>query len=176
MRPRVECSVTACRKLETRKGLCWRHYGQWLKTGNQQKRGDVNIDKNGPIPDRRPDLGPCWMWVGKLRKDGYGPYKRIYVKHRGPVPEGLDLDHLCRNIQCVNPWHLEAVTRLENIRRGVGHGSETHCPQGHAYTPENTTVRRNRRNCRTCETARTRRKHNAEYWREYRKRRKSATA
>jgi len=70
----------------------------------------------------------CWIWQGTLNADGYGEFsvssKRklahrvIYERHRGAIPEGLDIDHLCKVHSCVNPDHLEAVTNKENIRRG----------------------------------------------------------
>lgn len=76
----------------------------------------------------RPDLGPCWPWVGRQNRNGYG---RVYLKgqepvaHRavyeclvGPIPEGLVLDHLCRRRNCVAPLHLEPVTIQENTLRG----------------------------------------------------------
>jgi hypothetical protein len=70
----------------------------------------------------------------------------------------MDLDHLCRNRCCVNPAHLEPVTRKVNLGRSplVGRGAgtaqtaKTHCPQGHEYTPENTRIARGKRYCKTC--------------------------
>jgi hypothetical protein len=72
---------------------------------------------------------PCWVWRCPLDKDGYAQvtvdnrrcraHKVYYEKAKGPVPDGLDLDHLCRVRHCVNPDHLEPVTNLENTRRGL---------------------------------------------------------
>lgn len=72
----------------------------------------------------------CWLWLGVKRKHGYGAkflngklvqaHRYIYELHRGPIPDGLFLDHLCRNPSCVNPDHLEPVTNAENLRRGKG--------------------------------------------------------
>lgn len=71
----------------------------------------------------------CWLWLGHLNKvTGYGgvriegrrcvsAHRAYYLKHRGPVPDGKELDHTCRVRSCVNPWHLEAVTRAVNDRR-----------------------------------------------------------
>lgn len=80
--------------------------------------------------------------------------------HKGPIPEGLVIDHLCRNRGCVNPDHLEAVTQRENILRGEGlaaaNARKTHCPKGHPYSGENLYVvpSSGRRQCRICADAR----------------------
>lgn len=73
----------------------------------------------------------CWEWH-KIAADGYGrlyrdgktrlAHRESYELHRGPIPTGLHIDHLCRNKGCVNPDHLEAVTLVENVMRGDGIG------------------------------------------------------
>src|SRR5216683_106283 len=86
--------------------------------------------KLGPVPTTRPDLGPCWLWTGVLSAGGRYAIARIedryYYVHRtlfthfvGPIPEGLELDHLCRFTRCCNPYHLEAVTKQVNMSRRV---------------------------------------------------------
>lgn len=127
----------------------------------------ARVDKNGPIPGYRPELGPCWLWTGYCDQEGYGRHNlshgRPVLAHResyrqieGEIPAGLELDHLCRVRHCVNPEHLEPVTHAENMRRGMGgkrHAEKTHCPKGHPYDASNTAPRgRNRsgRNCKTC--------------------------
>lgn len=103
----------------------------------------------------------CWLWTGATLR-GYGTYMRAggaYIAHRyayedrvGPIPTGLDLDHLCRCRTCVNPDHLEPVTRGENLRRGyAARGLKTHCAQGHPFDEVNTFQRSDGgRGCRAC--------------------------
>lgn len=113
----------------------------------------------------------CWIWKASLDRHGYGQFRFKGTTHRahriayllikGDIPGDLPLDHLCRNIRCVNPDHLEPVTLGENIRRGLSsfYSRErkkaiTHCPHGHEYSLENTGIRPNgHRRCRTCDRA-----------------------
>jgi hypothetical protein len=115
----------------------------------------------------------CWPWLAGKAK-GYGTFSiggRSHPAHTisyqqiiGPVPIGLQLDHLCRNRGCVNPQHLEPVTRKENILRGVSfsavNGAKTHCPNGHPYDSAHTRVdpRLGYRRCRECQAAGKRRR------------------
>ena len=108
--------------------------------------------------------GACWLWTAYRNRDGYGRFRldgRISCAHRvayealvGPIPEGLDLDHLCRVRNCVNPDHIEPVPRGVNTLRGMGppaaFARQTHCKRGHEFTPENTYEWRTSRICRTC--------------------------
>lgn len=106
----------------------------------------------------------CVEWTAGLFRNGYGQVrdgKRKRLAHRvvyemlvGDIPEGLELDHLCRNRACVSPAHLEPVTKRENILRSecpsAVHARKTHCPSGHEYTQENTRMYRGSRHCRAC--------------------------
>ena len=101
--------------------------------------------------------GECWMWTGAtgerygrfyVGRDGgkarwRGAHRVVYEALVGPVPSGLELDHLCRNRLCVNPIHLEPVTHQENCRRGrVGKylSERTHCKHGHPFSGDNLIV------------------------------------
>ena len=122
--------------------------------------------------------GDCWEWTATRTKLGYGMFA-LYINpadtqttgvcaHRfayeslvGPIPEGLVLDHLCRNPGCVNPDHLQPVTQAENHRRGIRWTPQklnrTTCKHGHTFEGDN--VGRHKdgaRYCRTCSRVRTR--------------------
>ena len=109
----------------------------------------------------------CIVWTGRT-VNGYasarwnGPerklHRALYLELVGPVPDGLVLDHLCRNRACVNVDHLEPVTQRTNIRRGAGlaaaEAQRTHCPSGHPYDETNTYSPPSRPNARYCKTCR----------------------
>ena len=113
--------------------------------------------------------GPgCWDWTGAKTKEGYGmigaggegnkrvlTHRAAYEMVNGPIPEGLQIDHLCRNTRCCNPAHLEAVTPEENNLRAV----PTHCKRGHVL-PEKQDPRRQRR-CHICKRNADMRRHAA---------------
>lgn len=118
----------------------------------------------------------CWLWERTINSYGYakflvngkqiGVHRFAYITHRGPIPDGLQLDHTCRVRSCVNPWHLEPVTIKENVLRGNGLAAQnkkkTHCKHGHEYAPENTRIRVNGcRACRTCQRLSYRKKEGA---------------
>lgn len=110
----------------------------------------------------------CWEWAASINNQGYGTIRvayRLQLAHRfayerfvGPIPDGLVLDHLCKNTKCCNPEHLQVVTQQINILRGDSpaalHARTTHCPRGHEYNAENTILRRGKRECRECKRAR----------------------
>lgn len=122
----------------------------------------AKVDKQGAMPLRR-ELGFCWIWTAACNSAGYGTlesqlaHRLTYAALHGAVPEGLELDHLCRVTSCCNPAHLEAVTHAENCRRGDAvrvmrerMAKITHCPRGHEYTESNTIIAGGARHCRAC--------------------------
>lgn len=112
----------------------------------------------------------CWLWTGAIQKHGYGifsfqgkcrlAHRVAYEIFKGPIPDGLTIDHACRIRNCVNPAHLRPMTNAENVRIGVGpsaiHAKKTECPRGHSYTPENTYEYRGSRYCKACAHAKAR--------------------
>lgn len=175
------CNIEGCYRKATSKGWCDVHDMRLRKHGSfdvvktawdTRPRGEVlfwaKVDKNGP--------NGCWLWLGKLSKKGYGgysynskhssPHRYSYELHKGAIPEGLTVDHLCRVRHCVNPDHLEVVTNEENVLRGFGWGAnnarKTHCIHGHELSGPNLYKSPNsiQRFCRTCISLRNK-KHKA---------------
>jgi len=105
----------------------------------------------------------CWNWKARLDKDGYGRFGRklshriSYEYWKGNIPYGKEIDHLCKTRNCVNPNHLETVTHLVNMRRGVK-ATQTHCIHGHKFNEENTYYWNGLRHCRICNKLIKRRK------------------
>jgi hypothetical protein len=110
----------------------------------------------------------CWIWVGCRHEKGYGlvgiggrdmrAHRVSYEHFIGPIPDGLQIDHLCCNPPCVNPAHLEAVTSRENTLRGNGptaqNARKTHCKYGHPLSGQNLGRDRDWRRCLTCQRER----------------------
>lgn len=166
--PFVVCKAEGCVKPRRSKGWCHTHYKQHRRTGLEPK-GFIpeTTEQRFWLKVAKQDDG-CWRWTAST-KLGYGTFKvagRPWLAHRwsyehfvGPIPDGLQLDHLCKFRGCVNPEHLEPVTSAENNYRSETWAAvnrrKTHCPQGHEYTVENTYLRprgsRVSRICRTCQ-------------------------
>lgn len=123
------------------------------------------------------DDSDCWEWLGQLNTNGYGvvylsriecnePNRRLKMAHRiayefmvGPIPHTLTIDHLCKNTRCVNPRHMEPVTRGENTLRGnttsAKNKMKVYCPKGHMYSESNTYLHKRKNNtisrdCKIC--------------------------
>ena len=133
---------------------------------SEEVRFWTKVNKDGPIPEHRPDLGQCWLWTGAKDPRGYGHFYangRMINSHRfawqevnDPMPKELVIDHLCRNPACVNPAHLEPVTQVDNLRRGRDarggvNKRRTHCKRGHLLSENNVNFNSHGgRICRTC--------------------------
>lgn len=134
-------------------GLSEREGFEWL-TLDAKFAAKVVLDPSG-----------CLLWQGATCR-GYGHLRRdrTWKAHRwayrlahGSIDPLLVIDHLCRTRLCVNPAHMELVTREENLNRGVRSPLKPGCPQGHPYSADNTYLVGKRRHCRTCRRAASRR-------------------
>ncbi len=138
--------------------------------GGQKRRGVAPrpaAERFRKLVDETVTAEGCHLWLGAKQAGGYGRFLgadgRLVLAHRfaytqafGPIPADLTIDHLCRNTGCVNPAHMEVVTREENAYRGNPNVGKTHCKHGHEFTPENTYVPPSRphvRDCRACRKA-----------------------
>ncbi len=156
------CSRDDCDGPHEARGLCNSHYRRGLRSGLIQKLSPI------PAADRfwaKVNVdGVCWEWEGSVDGSGYGHFNvkgKTTRVHRwayehlvGPIPDDLVIDHLCRNIVCVMPDHLEPVTHLVNLLRGcriAKQRAKSHCPAGHPYSGENLYRQPNgARICREC--------------------------
>lgn len=169
------CSVDGCERAHLCREFCGMHYRRWRNGGDPEyrigrdealfaERFWAKVDRSYPTH--------CWIWTGTIAAQGYGrthfrnkkipAHRAAWELVNGPIPEGLVIDHLCRNPPCVNPAHLEPVTNGENVRRGLAGwaaAARTHCPQGHPYSGSNLRVtvgadgRSRHRECRKCRVA-----------------------
>ncbi|MET8694708.1 HNH endonuclease [Streptomyces bauhiniae] len=162
----LACAFEGCNKPAKHRGYCVACYSRL------RKRGELELLPKPSLEERifekiREDEAGCWIWTGTRVGTGYGQidiagrkrpaHRVVYEFLVCEIPEGLDLDHLCRVRHCVNPWHLDPVTRQVNIIRGDKpkiNASKTHCPHGHTYDEANTIVYKGSRFCRTCKKAR----------------------
>jgi hypothetical protein len=163
------CTVPDCDRSIGRhggRGWCAKHYLRYWVTGSP-----TGTARPTPVSRFEKFLstdGDCWIWQGTRDGSGYGMFsdrtrnlwisrahRWSYEFHVAEIPDGLELDHLCRNRACVNPWHLEPVTGLINIKRGAESRWTGVCRNGHEYTEANTYIApsTSRRVCRACAAA-----------------------
>jgi HNH endonuclease len=137
---RRRCSFSGCEEKHYAHGWCAKHYRRWQRHGDPavvklvivqgtpEERFWAKVNKDGPVPVRWPELGPCWVWTGAkssplpygvLSVDGRQVYAHQFALRLAgiPIPEGLEPDHLCEVHGCVRWTHLEVVTHAENMRR-----------------------------------------------------------
>lgn len=155
------CSVSGCARTVDARGWCAGHYRRWRLTGDVGADQPLAARDYSPFVERfwaKVSKGDgCWEWQGIVSDQGYGRFplprnggpSRQVQAHRvayelsvGVIPDGLVLDHLCRNRRCVNPDHLEPVTNAENVLRGISPIGQNHvkdaCLLGHPLDAENT--------------------------------------
>jgi hypothetical protein len=160
-----------CSGVITKHGLCVRHFQRWRRTGVMTRR-ELILQQ---LPTGA--AGECWLWSGRLNKDGYGvthvrgassplAHRLAYEVLVGAIPEGMTVDHMCHRIEsceggkadphrrCCNPAHLNLAGAVPNALRGhslAGENSrKTVCDSGHKLTDANTYWYRGHRQCRIC--------------------------
>ncbi len=161
-----QCTVSDCSNPSRARGWCKTHYRRWQRTGTTDHSRPDLLDIPGYAESRFwthvNKTAACWLWTGLINIGGYGSVRwrgRVGGAHIvsyqllvGELPEGTELDHLCRVRHCVNPAHLEPVSHAVNMSRGSW-ALKTHCPQGHEYTGRNVMhipSRPTARYCREC--------------------------
>lgn len=167
---RAACSIDGCNKPSRSRGWCGMHYMRWHTTGDPLATLRVGRPAK-PELERLADkftVGDgCWEWTAARSASGYGQFtiasgkarrahRVVYELLAGPIPAGLELDHLCRNRACVRPDHLEPVTGRENKLRGdtvnARNAAKTECVHGHPFEGENLYVTiAGHRGCRACD-------------------------
>lgn len=159
------CKIDGCETEETYAyNLCSAHYQRWRRHGDPLGGRPQYKTTEERFMSKLIKTDTCWIWK-KPGPQGYGAFHYIdrdyaahivsYLLFVGDVPNGMELDHQCRNRTCVNPEHLKPMTHQENVRIGEGHAGvnarKTHCNRGHEFDYWNTYIRLNgNRRCRKC--------------------------
>lgn len=145
------CTIEDCERKAACRTWCWTHYDRWRKNGSPHtlgprgERGTIIQDPEERFWSKVEKTEGCWLWIGnKGHRGGYGQFHnpngstlahRIsYEKAHGPIPDGMVVDHLCREASCVRPDHLEVVTLQENSSRASRNRTSKLCSRGHDQT------------------------------------------
>jgi hypothetical protein len=177
------CLIKDCGKRVQARGWCSMHYKRWSKYGDPlegvaQKHVYASVEDRFFAKVAPPDNDGCTLWNASVNNHGYGTFlfgRKVQKSHRvayvlefGEIPDNLDIDHTChtrdtscpggvtcKHRKCVNPLHLEPVTKRENYRRGrspaKANADKTHCKHGHAFTADNIYgASQGRRICKAC--------------------------
>jgi hypothetical protein len=174
------CEVDGCERHVEAHDLCHTHYAYLRRTGRRpttavptsQARFEAKVNRNGPVPVAAPHLGPCSLWTGAKSSGGrHGAvsidgkrmpaHRAAWVLAGRELPDGLDLDHLCKVTLCVRIDHLEPKTHRENVLCGdapsAANARKTHCPKGHPLSGANLFIEAGGgRRCITCKRDRNR--------------------
>lgn len=171
------CSVEGCGRPHVARGFCNRHWKHWRSTADSTEVRKDRRRRGAPLYEsiEYDPLTGCWMWTG-ARAGGYGIVKRtgssrlvhrvVYELLHGPIPAGVEPDHLCRTPACVRPDHLELVDHRTNLLRGESpsaiHARKTHCIHGHPFSGENLYIDpKGARICLICRKAKNKRSREA---------------
>jgi hypothetical protein len=172
--PKNICVIDGCERTVRARGWCAAHYERWLKRGDPLAGGPIRVRLCGTPAERfwaKVNIraaDECWEWQAFTTPKGYGRFntgtgassawahRYAYELLVGPIPDGLVIDHLCRNPGCCNPVHMEPVTAVENTMRGHSfsavNAAKTHCVRGHPLAGSNLgrDGKSGKRWCRTC--------------------------
>ncbi len=166
--PGRACSIEGCERKFYGRGWCSAHYQRWWATGSvnpSKPVRDPSFSDEEWFWSKVDATGDCWIWTRATNKHGYGcarhqgqrqlAHRTAYELLVGPIPDGLEPDHLCRNSPCVNPDHIELVTHRTNSLRGYSpparNARKTHCLRGHPFSGDNLRITpTGGRVCRAC--------------------------
>lgn len=160
-----QCRIDGCERAAFVRKMCRTHYHRWHRHGDPEKLlHPVNLSPEERFwPRVKATPEGCWEWQGNRNNVGYGLFKlnrRYVVAHRfayeamiSEIPDGLEIDHLCRNRACVNPYHMDPVTHRVNMQRGKL-ALRAECGKGHPFAGENLAFTSSgSRVCVTCKRA-----------------------